>query len=115
MDVLTTKRPRPRVPACDHVLARARAIVALCLALAAPACYTLVQHPGIARRNYQRPPRDTPCTQCHSRVELRAFLSPERLAREQDPWERLNHPWWYDTHIATDSTATDSTDAGALR
>ncbi len=112
MDVLTTKRPRPRVPACDRARARVLAVAALLLVLAAPACYTLVQHPGIARRNYTRPAPDTPCLQCHSRTELRAFLAPERLAKEQGPWEQLNHPWWYDAMVAADSAAADSTKAG---
>ncbi len=76
-----------------------------------PACYTLLQHPGIARRNYLRPPKDTPCSSCHARADLRAFLEPDRLAREQESWDRLNHPWWIDARAGADSAAVDSTRA----
>jgi hypothetical protein len=77
------------------------------------ACYTLLEHPGIARRNYLRPSSDTPCTTCHARDALRAFLEPERLAREKGPWDRLNHPWWFDARAAADSAAADSARAGS--
>ena len=84
-------------------------------ALATPACYTLVQHPGIARQNYARPPSDTPCTNCHTRATLRGYLSSQRFASERGEWERLNHPWWFETHIAADTASVDSTGAGGGR
>lgn len=88
-------------------------ILAACV-VAGPACYTVVQHPGIARQNYRRPPGDVACTRCHTRSALRAFLEPERIARQREPWARLGHPWWFDTRAGADSVAADSTlgDAG---
>lgn len=85
--------------------------VAVCI-LSAPACYTLVQHPGIARRNYQRPPSGTPCTDCHAPAALRGYLEPVRIAREASPWDRLNDPWWLHARAGADSAIADSTASG---
>ena len=117
MDVLTTRRPRLRVGARRRELATILlGFLAACL-VAAPACYTTIQHPGIARQNYRRPPSDVACTRCHTRAALRAFLDPERIVREKDPWSRLNHPWWLDARAGADSAAADSTlgDTGSMR
>lgn len=88
--------------------------MAICI-LSAPACYTLVQHPGIVRRNYQRPQSGTPCTDCHARSDLRAYLEPVRIARERTPWDRLNDPWWFHARAGADSAASDSTASGDSR
>ncbi|HEU4928234.1 MAG TPA: hypothetical protein VFU38_00260 [Candidatus Krumholzibacteria bacterium] len=77
----------------------------------APACYTLVQHPGIARRNYQRPAKGVPCTSCHTNQQLLAFVQSDRLARERAAWDELNHPWWIDARLKPDSAAVDSSGA----
>ncbi len=115
MDVLTTRPPRLRAGSRRRLLARTVLGFFVVGVLATPACYTLLQHPGIQRRNYQRPTSETPCTSCHARTELRGFLKPERIARERGVWERLNHPWWFDSRIASDTTAADTTQAGAMR
>jgi hypothetical protein len=117
MDVLTTRRPRLRVGARRREPAKILlGFLAACIVVA-PACYTTLQHPGIARQNYRRPPSDVACTRCHTRAALRAFLDPERIAREKDPWDRLSHPWWFDARAGTDSAVVDSTlgDAGSMR
>jgi len=90
---------------------RALALLGLISACMVSACYTLVQHPGIVRRNYQRPDKGIPCTSCHKSDELRVFVQSNRLARESSPWDELNHPWWIDARA--DSAAADST--GAVR
>ncbi len=115
MDVLTTRRPRLRPRGVRRARVASLVGVAVAFVLATPACYTLVQHPGIARQNYARPPKNAACTSCHASTALRGYLKPKALASEAPAWERLNHPWWYDTHIAADSARVDSTGAGGSR
>ena len=111
MDGLTTTRPRHHGRA--RVRGRALALLASLSIVIAPACYTLVQHPGIARQNYRRPDKGTACTSCHTNQQLLAFVKTDRVAREGGAWDDLNHPWWIDARLAApDSTVTDSTGAG---
>jgi hypothetical protein len=105
MDELPMKGPRRRAPARRGARAHLVLGAFVACACAAPACYTLVQHPGIVRYNYRAPARDAPCAGCHTRAALRSFLVPNRSTREPEPWERLNHPWWFDARVGTDSTA----------
>jgi hypothetical protein len=51
--------------------------VAICCVLAAPACYTLLEHPRLASLDYQRPD-DKRCANCHTSEEIWAFNNPPR-------------------------------------
>ena len=77
-------------------------LTALALLGASSGCYSLVRHPGIATQNYERPPRETPCTSCHTPEECLAFVSSQRLERPRGPWGTLGDPWWF--HTTSDST-----------
>jgi len=109
MDGLTTTRPRHR----ERARLRGRTLVLLGLlsVIIAPACYTLVQHPGIARQNYRRPDKGTPCRSCHTNEQLIAFVKSDRIAPDGNGWDDLNHPWWIDARLRPDTTVTDTTGA----
>jgi hypothetical protein len=107
MDGLTTTRPRHRA----RVRSRTLVLLGLLSVCLAPACYTLVQHPGIARRNYQRPDKGIPCASCHTNEQLLAFTRTDRIPREQPAWDEGNHPWWVDARLRPDSASADSSGA----
>lgn len=85
-----------------------RVAVAAVLMLALSGCYTLLQHPGVARMNYRRPDSSQPCLSCHSREEIDAAIRDARRDREPGAWASLSHPWWL---AGRDSTRSDGAPA----
>lgn len=85
--MLTTTRTGERV---RTVIAILTLLVLGCI----PACYTLVQHPRVASRNFNRPSPQESCTSCHTRNEVWGYLHPERVTLDAPPWAVLEVPHW---------------------
>jgi hypothetical protein len=65
---------------------------------ALPACYTIADHPRLARLNYARPD-DNRCANCHSDEEIWAFNNPTGQPTHKSfsrAWMRYyDTAWWY--------------------
>jgi hypothetical protein len=83
-------------------------VAATSLVLALSGCYTLMQHPGVARMNYRRPDSTQPCRSCHSQEEIDGALRHAHRDHEPGAWGQLSHPWWLS---ARDSTRSDGAPA----
>jgi hypothetical protein len=84
--------------------------VGVFLCVLTPACYTLFDHPRLARLDYERP-RDKRCTNCHPREQIWALLQPERRVRSPEPWrDYYDYPWWFEGRVRP----ADSTRAGGV-
>ncbi len=82
----------------SHSLSVLLFVVALALAL--PACYTLIKHPRTQQLDYSRP-SDNRCRGCHSDRQIWSFnhASAPRpnTGRYGDRWTRYyDVPWWYE-------------------
>ena len=68
-------------------------------AAAIPACYTIMEHPRLAKLDYARP-EEKRCSNCHSNEEIWAFNNPSKKPTHQSystAWIKYyDTPWWYD-------------------
>jgi len=82
-------------------------VAALASVAVLPACYTLLQHPRLARLNYARP-SDKHCLNCHSEADLRRLVIATQNSNARDPWRTYyDEPWWFGDYLRSDSTTTN--------